>query len=500
MNTYKPTQVFPLDEAAIKELFPGVPYPSNYWSILDRHENLILLHYNPETVGEMLKDKDLSEEVKNYILSFRGLVINVALKEIACKSFGYSPDVHVDDSLPEKLIDVNGNDQSDFLQALAYRFYEGVGIRVWHYHGQTYFSTNKKIDCSKSSFGKSPKFLDIYRNLNGPTENELFSSNQFSSNIVYFFLLSVKELLVTSKIDVGNGSLVYLGYTHIEEHFNNNEVPFWNQMSTPLPLTKDQINSTLYNGFLMTNTQPSCDFLKFGEPVVFIKTNSVGAIVSTCKVIPKSYIAKTKILNQNPNLFHRACELNEITLKGDSEFFELFPLQIAPTPKQFQGLKDFVDSFELFTTDNDIVRNLYVASANEIKDSPDVRFRIALFALLMSAPSYHQIEICDFYDRFQQKKKLLFNFLNNNLSVLTDIFVNKKPNTFLTQIQWTKNNTTTPAYRGVERLITTSVKGYPFQKKLTQEMIKDNLKLLVERESGSRTYQITQAIEKSQQQ
>ena len=61
-QSYRTVQTFPADEAAIKSVL-GLIYPSPYWGVVDRDEDLIMLHYEPTKISQMLEDPDLTPDM-----------------------------------------------------------------------------------------------------------------------------------------------------------------------------------------------------------------------------------------------------------------------------------------------------------------------------------------------------------------------------------------------------------------------------------------------------
>lgn len=91
---------------------------------------------------------------------------------------------------------------------------EGVILNVFKYKEKVYYTTHKKLDASKC-FWRGKDFLTMYKELNGPTEEELFSEGK--EKTVYSFLVVHPLMQVVSHNPIGNG-FVKLLYQWSEFH------------------------------------------------------------------------------------------------------------------------------------------------------------------------------------------------------------------------------------------------------------------------------------------
>lgn len=127
-----------------------------------------------------------------------------------------------------------------------YEGYEGVVLRVYRVNGITYVSTNKKIDCSRSKWGDSISFKQMYLNLGGQTDS-LFTSND--SPFCYLFLVVHPQLALVSKQDIGEGKLIYIDTMTM---WKTNEKPVKFERTNVLNL--EQANQVLEKGgFVVSN-------------------------------------------------------------------------------------------------------------------------------------------------------------------------------------------------------------------------------------------------------
>ena len=538
-NVFKPVQIFDFEEKAVTRIFGITRSP--YWGVVDRYDVetngvkscYIMLHFDSDKLAELHKREDIPTEEKQSILSLRGVILDVSEKDnekIICSSIGYTPDVILPSGCEtiSSLVDTHNNSQDSFLNNDAvtiYPAYEGTLIRAWKYNGQVFFSTNKKINPVNSNWGKSEKFLALYQKFGGPEAEMLFDTNQNSSSVVYYFMICDKSLLFSSKMDIGDGFLVFLGKT------SQQEVMFWNQdklvnvesdeedlgyptgdktnrcIYSPPSLTMEKANLVINYGpcyyakdRIDTNKH---SFLRTGEPVMMVKKDSEGNLLSTCRVIPDAYYQKCKILDQNPNTLNRVFIINDITNQGGEKYSELFPVVGAPTKEEFKECKSILTATNLFTYPTAFNKVTEVQLLGNTDEAKDLRFRNALMCVILSVPAHLQQDVCDYYQSLEDRKTKILNYLTNNYNHLENIFVlNKmkvKDSEILNKIMWFKDNKNTSACLAVERLITNSSRGTPEQRRTHKNKLPANIKLhnlekLVDKEFGLRSYQLSQAI------
>jgi len=111
----------------------------------------------------------------------RGVVVDIENGVVVCDSFGFTPVVSLDllKTLPnsEDISVVDEFINRHIFTAGHYTVtpaYEGVVIRAFKHESVVYFSTHKRLDCSRSRWGSSDYFLDIYKRLGGPQAEDLF--------------------------------------------------------------------------------------------------------------------------------------------------------------------------------------------------------------------------------------------------------------------------------------------------------------------------------------
>lgn len=91
--------------------------------------------------------------------------------------------------------------------------YEGPVVYIWKHNGVPRFSTRRKLDAKNSKWARSRQFSEIWAALNGPPIASFFpdDAGPDGEGICYAFVLAHPDLTTVSRIDIGEGYLVYLG-------------------------------------------------------------------------------------------------------------------------------------------------------------------------------------------------------------------------------------------------------------------------------------------------
>lgn len=192
----------PEDKQLIASIL-GIPN-TNDWEIRDRKGVLRLVHYTDKA--------DLS-----LFGNIRGIVVDLDAKTAVCRSFGYTPVVTADELVVNSegqydLVDVFGvRHQASPQNSVIRTGIEGTVMRVFLHGGEVYYSSHKKLDTEKSTWGQSIGFKEMYDTLGGPTRNDLFDPLSDYSPDCYVFLMVHPDVLYVTKDNVGNGYLVHLG-------------------------------------------------------------------------------------------------------------------------------------------------------------------------------------------------------------------------------------------------------------------------------------------------
>jgi hypothetical protein len=317
------------------------------WSVVDTFENLAMVHYN--------EDANM-----NLVGHLRGVIVDLEKELIITDSFGYTPTI-VSDKIEFKnghlnMIDKEGNGYI-FKEDNVHinKLYEGVVIRVIWYNNKCFFLTHKKINSHRSRWGSSKYFLDMYKEANGPTAEQLFDTSKPYSNTCYFFLVVDKALLVGTRQQVERPFISILlkkklninrddsecsdgiGSFNISDNMGgiNNE----SCILKPENLTVEEANAHLSYGYYKKFDVKDKRQLTGESLIVYTMEN--GNIKNMVKVNSTSYEWRVNMRGNNPNITHQFYSLlNSVyaDLKIDNSYVKQSFGKMGVLPKESQGL------------------------------------------------------------------------------------------------------------------------------------------------------------------
>ncbi len=308
------------------------------WQIVDTktESHLYLIHYT--TDASMVDYGNL-----------RGIVVDIKNKTVVARSYGFTPYVRAesiriaDYDKKIHLTDEINPDVSYEIDPVTTQFtpgFDGVVIRVFLHDGIVYHSSHKRIDVAETSWGFSKTYLEMYEELDGPREDELFDLTKKYSPYVYVFLLAHPELQMVSKSPIGAGYLVYLG---VREMWNPNQAPYPSDQveikpkgiaasngfianpESPLLYSPPFLGVTGVNDFLRTGFHSDLDVtgldqrLYPGEFVIaFLYSN--GVMTGAIRIESPGYQWRKNMRDNNPDLYRQFFLLsNGRFLRGDFE-------------------------------------------------------------------------------------------------------------------------------------------------------------------------------------
>jgi hypothetical protein len=183
-----------------------------------------LIHYTANGIKWIDSSKDITDaqrEILQSIKDFRGLIVDTKAEpglERVCPSFGYTPTC-ARSNLTLKGTTLDITDSNGSVYSLDWeknnvkinQAFEGTLLRIWRRGGLTRMSTHHRIDGTNSRFGdiKQPLFSELFKQLGGNTD-DLFDEAFADSPFVYYFILCAPPLMMTSRMDVGRGCLVFV--------------------------------------------------------------------------------------------------------------------------------------------------------------------------------------------------------------------------------------------------------------------------------------------------
>lgn len=396
------------------------------WDIFDfdQSANLYLVHYN--TNADMNKYGHI-----------RGLVVDTNNKMIVCQSFGYTPSyvsshIEGDGDHPEHIFFTCPDESQVHVNHQSIRIgYEGTIMRVFKHNGKVYHSTHRRLDSSKSRWGKSVSFMEMYNQLNGPKDTDLFSPEVEYSPYCYIFIMVHPDVLNVCKLNVGKGYLVYLGVNTMwdpSHPYNGQEgirtFPVSHQVETssvPVTIsssdiTLEQANKHLKYGFHDEGTTHVDPRVGNGEFIIIYEQGTNKLI----RVNSPAYQWRLQMRDNNPNLLNRFYQLIDDsyirteTEEGQVQYQNKFPI--------FDGIdvNAIRQSIPLITPS--------VSSSFWIKNQVD-RLTNIWYCFLLSVPLHCQIQVTDMLDNFYKSQENIIKWLiriNNTNRNLTNLNLSRR--------------------------------------------------------------------------
>jgi hypothetical protein len=397
------------------------------WKIVESDGSVHLVHYQ--------EGADL--ETYGFL---RGVVVDTELKRVVCSSFGYAP-YFVADSLSrdaQRRVDENAKVHDLDLSQARFRIgYEGTVLRVFKHRGKVYFSTHRRLDASRSRWGNTHTFTELYEQLGGPTAKELFDENKDSSPFVSVFLVSHPEVLMCSLVPSSTGFLVYLScHKMFSEHPATQETVDWSFPSLPLVygkrylslegsedrrillspyLSLEEANDFLARGFFPEEPQRDDKRLSKGEFVIAEipcqeGSNSPDGDVKLVKFHSSAYEWRNKMRGKDSNLYHRFFLLatDSYGKKPLENYFEEYPLVPKFVPESEVRERVAEGPLVSWPTDASLRDNVLTFSKNPSKNC--LLYNIwACF--LLSVPISRQATVAEFLSSYRQDRMYLVQWL-----------------------------------------------------------------------------------------
>lgn len=463
--------------------------PSEPWEIVSETETgLVMVHHGANADLQLYS-------------SLRGVGVDTNTGNVVCYSFPHasrfvSPFLSATDGkifLSEEVV-LN----PDNLKIKV--GFEGPLIHVFKHGGKVYHSTRKRFDPSKSRWGNSKTFEQIYQELNGPSDEVLFDPSKNYSPYVHTFIMVHPHMLVCTKADVGTGYLVYLGPKKmysvekncpypVEEVDGVLRVPDTSsevevgKIYSPSVLTLEEANKHLLFGFsqgfegyeyLDPRTLP-------GEFVI-IEDTETGSMY---RIESPSYYWRSCMRNNNPNLLHRFYELLDFaylknTQEDEKKYFENFPLL---TIYEMSSLKEAVEKTPIKIWPQDLEK------VQAIPNTRDSKLYNIWQCFLASVPLCRQKEVVGFYEHLVNRRNEVISWLSG-LSVKSDLNLEL----FSRRIQDILTKTRSFA---MSKVRTGDNKDQKTGKYKTADMItKENIRNFMNKEMGSSLYRIIREMDR----
>ncbi len=475
------------------------------WEIIDSNpdKNLYLVHYRSD--ADMNKYGDL-----------RGIVVDVKAKVIVSRSFGYTPEITADaiEVSPDqtiRLTDKLGNGHTLQFDRVKFKYaFEGTIIRAFFHDGEFYLISHRRLNISRSRWGKSITFQEMYENLGGPQAEELFDLSKKYSPYCHIFMVVHPDVLNVTKNIIGSGMLVYLGpkkmydedtspypQEEIDSHLwtPSNQTQNMNQargggiIYVPPNLTTEEVNHQLQYGFYDPYDQSHIDpRLWLGESIMIHHFDDQGRLLGLFKVLSTAYDWRSTMKGEDPNLLHRlyvqinGSYIDTTKPAGLIEYKRRYPVMsrynvdliiehISSKPFVIWPQQDPTD--ELIKTVGDRLYNIWVC-------------------FLMSVPIHRQAEVSTMYNQLLSSRSAMIKWLID-LEASDDLEDPLLSNRVKAIISLSRSFANKRAAEG--KNITR--KG----KKLSiKTMTRDGIRNLTMKENGSSVYQLVKTMERVQDQ
>lgn len=189
----------------------------------------ILLHYDLDSLEALQKKHSHTREEREEIAalaSCRGIIIDLKTMKIIKRSFPQTVNI------PTAFVPLNMNHPIQTTSGeiipewSVYRtFYGGTLVHSYWYEGKAYLASFKQIDVTKSRFGDSKTFLEIFFDDQDVVKNldELYPPGCDKSE-VHIFILNNQKLVFDTRMEVNN-QVVYLRSLSLDDNSRLVEVP-----------------------------------------------------------------------------------------------------------------------------------------------------------------------------------------------------------------------------------------------------------------------------------
>ena len=410
MNTTKTTY----DEMIMKQKIAPILglEADGQWEIVSESDTgLVMVHYSTEANTDILG-------------ALRGVVVDTNKGNIVCYSYPHATSVVTSNlNVVDNVLQLSPTLSLNMDNIHIKMGFEGTLIHVFKHDGKVYRSTRKRLDSSKSRWGNSKTFGQIYQELKGPSDEMLFNSEKKYSPYCHTFILVHPDVLIATKLNVEKGFLVYLGPKQMYSK-EEGRCPYpLNEVDTELktPLTSNVFPSDLDNKVYvpsLLNLEEANKHLLFGvyepfegyehiDPRLLPGEFLILEDVSTklmYKVESPAYHWRTSMRNNNPNLLHRFFELLDYAHAknlDNQKYVEMFSVL---TMYNLESLQTVVSTGPLI-----VWPQIYNVETS-IPDTRDAKLYNIWQNFLISVPLKRQKEVLEFYTYLTTRRDELTNW------------------------------------------------------------------------------------------
>ena len=461
--------------------------PTGPWDIVSQTDTgLVMIHHRP--------DADMK-----FYGALRGVCVDINTGTVVCYSFPHSPQVVTSAlSLTNDKI-VLGDVSLDPSKVKIKPGFEGPLIHVFKHDGQVYRSTRKRFDPSKSRWGNSKTFDEMYWQLSGPSDEALFDPEKKYSPYCHTFIMVHPQMLVCTRDNVGEGHLVYLGPKQmystdencpypVEEVDTDLRVPETvsevteEKIYSPQILSLEEANKHLLFGFYdgFEGYEHLDPRLLPGEFVILEDTLTGNMY----RVESPSYHWRSTMRNNNPNILHRFYELMDYSYLKNSEEDETKYGKAFPVLTFFdlESLDASVKAGPIVVWPQDTEKEFGIPNTREAK-----LYNIWQ-CFLAAVPLSRQQEVVEYYMHMKARNEEIIAWLIQLSEQNPDM------DGFSKRVKDILSKTKSFAVARVK-------KGDNFdrktkKKKGVREITKDNIRNFINKEMGSSLYRILKEMDR----
>ena len=480
--------------------------PSGPWDIVSENEELAMIHHQ--------QDADM-----NVYGTVRGVVLDKKVGNVVSYSYPHAPKF----VLPA-LANIDGVVMLDKNTAIPFASlkikigFEGPLIQIFKHNGKVYHATRKRLDSGKSRWGNSKIFEEIWKELEGPADEVLFSADKKFSPYCHTFIMNHPDVLICTKDNVGRGNLIYLGpkqmySTEVErcpypldevdcELHVPNTVSSYDPTSgnfaedpqnggkptksihSPETLTLEEANKHLLFGFY-----EGFEGYQFLDPRLlpgeFIILENVESKMMY-RVESPSYAWRSGMRNNNPNFLHRFFELLDLAYLRNSAEDEQKYMNSVPILTVYD-----VDSLRRNIEANPMIvwpQNTEVVEP--IPTNKDEKLYNIWQCFLVSVPICRQSMVVEFYDLLMKRREEVTNWIIDRSREMDKIDILK----FSRRVQDILMKTRSFAAEKVRR--GENVDRRSKVVKTIEELTIENIRNFISKEMGSSLYRIIREMDR----
>jgi hypothetical protein len=392
---------------------------SNNWKVTDSDSENSLYMIN-----------HVSDADPNMYGNIRGVVVDMESEKMVCQAFPYTHTVVTPSVYPQEdgnyhFMDEGGVEHVLSVERTVFKYgFEGTFIHIFKHKGKVYRCTRKRLNITKSRWGNSSFFEDIYWELGGPKDDDLFDPEKENSPFCHSFIMVHPDLLLATKRNVGKGFLVYVGAKVMGEPKDETFEKTPRQIRTQtynfealeelvpvhlnlLPL--EEVNHQLtFGNFISSETDWIDPRLLPGEFVIAEEYFPDGS-VHFLRLESPGYQWRKNMRDNDPNLRHRFYQLlngaylDYRSQEGREKYLEMFPLL---TQYNQDSLLENIQKFPMVMWP----QNPEVPITNEMMRTRESRLYNIWQCFLLSVPNHRQEEVIFFLVELMNKRKELIGW------------------------------------------------------------------------------------------